>query len=854
MHSYVLKLLLAFLLACCTLSSHSAPRRGVAAPVRVVGVVADSISGERLPFVNVWSKEFKKGVTTDNNGVFELRLPEGAQIEVSSLGYAPVKRRVSARDTLRVFMTPGAVELQEVIVKPKRQKYSKKNNPAVELMRRVRRDASLHDPGAKSPYYSYDRYDKMVIAINDYKGYLPGKDGKVKGKFKGLLQLVDTGIWTGKRILDVSMKEKLSTRIRTSAGMDKEVVTAQRAQGIDRGLDAGYTRAFFEDVLREVDVYANDIPVLRNRFVSPLSAIGADFYMYHIEDTVQIGDQRCVELSFAPHNPESMGFNGKLYIPADDSVKYVKRVVMRLPKAANVNFVESFLLSQTYEKDSLGLVHKKLDDMVLELHIAGAFGEMYTARQSRYDNRSYEQRRDLEEYYNKIGQAFVIDEADSRSDEFWPTVRMLPLSAAEKQLSVQESPFRKFPFIYWTTRAVELIIKGYVKTSGKSKFDFGPIDTFISHNAAEGLRLGVGGLTTANLSPNIFARAYVAYGFKDHKWKYSGELEYSFDKKKYHSREFAVNSIKATYRYDVNNIGQHYLTNSANNLLNSIKRLDSNLMTYERYAALEYKKEWHNNLSITTGIYWRNQESSPYVPFINADGTSSTGYRQGSFKFEIRYAPGEKFIQTYNERLNINRDALTLMLSHEIGPKGILGSQFFLNKTEFLLQKRFWFSAFGYTDIIFRAGKLWNQVQFPALLWQNANVAYTMQSETFSLLNPMEFAMDQYVGLDFTYNFNGLLFNRIPLIKKLRLREVFTFKGFAGSLTRKNNPAFNDGLYRFPADAHTRPMGDTPYMEIGAGIDNICKFMRLDYVWRLTYRDTPGAPNHGLRFSFHFDF
>lgn len=819
----------------------------------VVGVVVDSVTNERLPFVNVYSEQYKRGVTTDLNGVFKITLPPGATFNVTSLGYEPNVVTVPiSRDTLRVYMNSSTVALDEIVIRPHKNRYSKKNNPAVDLMRRVRADRNLHDP-RRADHYSFDRYDKMVLALNDYKGYMPGADGNVKGKYNTLAELVDTAIWTGKRILDLSLKEKLATRIYDSEGVDKEIITAQRSNGIDNAISEDYTRAFFDDILREVDVYANDIPVLRNRFVSPLASIGPDYYMYHITDTVVIGRDNCVEVTFAPHNPESMGFVGKLYIPVEDSVKYVRRVSMRLPKAANVNYVEDMYVSQTYRRDSVGNVHKTLDDLVVELHVSGAVGRIYLARQSRYDNHSYERRNDLDRFYKTLGSSLVMEEAGTRSGDFWASSRMIPLSHAESKLAVEESPFRKYPVIYWTIRAVELVIKGFVTTGKNSKFDIGPIDTFISYNATEGLRLAAGGITTSNLSDRVFGRGYVAYGFKDHKWKYNAELEYSFNKKKYHSREFPINGIRATYRYDVNKLGQHFMTNSASNLLNSIKRLDSNLSTYERLAMLEYNIEWRNNLSLQALVQTQRQESSRYVGFVLPDGSRVSHYNQNSLKLQIRWAPGEKFMQTYVDRHAINRDALCLMFSHTFGPKGLFGSEYTLNLSEFLLQKRFWFSAFGYADVIFKASKLWNQVQFPALLWQNANVAYTMQSETFSLLNPMEFAMDQYVSLDLNYNLNGLIFNRLPGIKKLKLREVVTFKGFYGSLTRKNNPEYNNNLFRFP-DSMTRTLGKSPYMELGVGIDNILTFLRLDYIWRLSYRHKPGAPDSGLRFSFHFAF
>lgn len=820
----------------------------------VVGVVTDSLSGERLGFVNVYVKKNKKGTVTDLNGVFKLDLPVGTVIEASSMGYAPIQFQVSgSKDTVRLMMSHSATALDEVVIKPKKQKYSKKNNPAVDLMRRLREDKNIYSP-LNSPYYSYDRYDKMVLALNDYQGYIPAENGEVKGKMKMLAELVDTAVWTGKRILDFSMKEKVSTRIVADNGnIDKDIVIAQRNNGIDKGLDASYTRPFFEDALREVDIYDNDIAIMRNRFVSPLSAIAADFYKFYITDTTYIGADRCVELTFAPHNAETPGFNGKLYIPVEDSVKYVRRAMLRMPKAANINFIENLYLSQTFRKDSLGKVHKTLDDMIAEMHITGNAMRIYVARQSRFDNFEYDKRDDLKEYYSKIGNLFALDDSDQRDADFWNQARMIPLSRAEKLLAVDESPFRKMPVIYWTARAFELIMKGYVTTGKKSKFDFGPIDTFISYNATEGLRLAVGGITTANLSPHLFGRAYVAYGFRDNKWKYKGELEYSFLKKKYHSREFPMNGIRATYQYDVNNIGQHFMTNSANNLLNSIKRLQSNLTTYQLLGKLEYNIEWRNNLALHASVQHIRQESTPYVQFIDADGYNVSSYSQNSMRLQLRYAPGEKYMQTVNERKNLNRDALTVMIAHEFGPKGLWGSEYTLNLTELMVQKRFWFSAFGSADVVFKGAKLWNQVQFPALLWQNANTAYTVQTETFSLLNPMEFAMDQYVSLDLNYNMNGLILNRIPFVKKAKLREVITFKGFWGNLTRKNNPAYNDNLFKFP-EGTGKQMGHTPYMELGVGITNILKVLRLDYIWRLSYRNTPHAPNSGLRFSFLLEF
>lgn len=817
----------------------------------VVGVVRDSISGESLPFVNVYCKSSKSGVLTDDRGVFKINARPGQQIEVSSMGYGKSLVQVGANsDTLFVLLSPASVSLEEVVVKPKKQKYSKRNNPAVDLMRQVRADRDKHNPSTQEKY-SYNRYDKMMLAINNYTGY---SNASEKKKSNSLMMLVDTAAWTGARILDMSMKENVSTLISSDSGKSsKIVVRGRRSNGIDNALDENFSRVFFEDILRDVDIYANDIPVMKTRFVSPLAAIGADFYKYEITDTLQIGTDRCVELTFVPRNAESTGFNGKLYIPADDSVKYVKRVVMRMPKASNVNYVQNLILNQTFRRDSLGFTHKVIDDMVVELHVAGSFGELYASRQSRFDNFGNEIPGDLQRLVSATGDYIVLEDADSQTPEFWQQHRMIPLSYAESILALPESPFRKIPWINWLSRGVEIIVKGYVRTGEKSKFDFGGIDTFVSYDALEGLRLSVGGVTTANLNPHLFARGHLAWGVRDHKWKFNAELEYSFKKKKYHSREFPMNGIRASVRYDVHNIGQHFMTNTNNNLLNSFKRRQSELAVYEGLAKLEYNCEWNNHFSLSVAASAQRLYESPFVKFVDAEGTAHPHYTQSSLRVGLRYAPGEKFMQTYDTRISVNRDALVISLAHEFGPKSFLGSEYNLNLTEFFVQKRLWFSAFGHMDVLVKGAKLWGQVQFPALLWQNANLAYTIQRETYCLLNPMEFAVDQYASVDLQYNLNGLIFNRIPLLKKLRLREVVSFRGFLGNLSRKNNPEYNDNLFRFPTGSGML-MGHTPYMEMSAGFANILTFLRLEYVWRLSYRNTPGTDRHGIRFSFEFAF
>lgn len=745
-----------------------------------------------------------------------------------------------------IFMRE-AMELQELLVRPKKEKYTKKNNPAVDLMRRVRAYQKNGDPRLQDKY-SYDQYDKTTLGLLDF----PERELK---KHPFLNEYVDSSIHGANSVLNIMVKEKASTKLYSEGkSSPKTVVKGRTSAGIDDALDDGNIGVMLEEFLRDVNIYDDDVIIMANRFVSPLSSIGADYYKYYITDTLDVDGLRCIQLTFTPHNAESFSFMGNLYVELGDTTGFVKKVSMKVPRTINLNYVDNLYINQIFEKDKNGKRHKVLDEMNLDLCIVPGTQRFYGHRLSRYSNFSDKKRTDLSHAYEMLGDVFEIDEQNNQSEEFWSRARLVPLSAAEKNMNTFMTKLRKIPFFYWAEKVLVIIVNGYIKTGKESKFDIGPVNTMVSYSSVEGVRLRLGGMTTANLSPHWFARGYVAYGTQDRKWKYKGELEYSFVKKKYHSREFPINSLRATYMYDVDMIGQHYLFTNQDNVFLSWKRRNDKLSTYRHLAKIEYNLELANQLSFG---FWGErvvQEATPWLPFSDGFGNSWKNYSRTTFGMLIRYAPGEKYIQEKSQRIPINLDAPIIILSQEWGPQGLFGSTFTTNKTELSVQKRFWFSAFGYTDIIMKGGIIWSQVQYPDLLWPNANLSYTIQPESYALMNPMEFAIDKFASWDLTYWGNGVLFNRIPLVKKAKLREVIGFKGIWGSLSNKNKPELNENLFRFPTDSHSRYMGKDPYMEISAGIDNIFTFLRLDYVWRLSYRDTPGADKSGLRVALHFTF
>lgn len=847
-----LKAVIIFLMLCATI----AMGQSQTAPTTVIrGIVRDSVSNEPLSFVAIFLKGTDKGALSKEDGTFEIvTRSKFESLNFNTMGYDEkvCKVEFGKVNDIEVLMSPVGVALKELVVKPKKEKYSKKNNPAVAFVEKLMKRKHLHDPKSND-YFSYRKYEKMNLGLNDFSE--KQKKNWIFKKFKFIFDYVDTSEVSGKPVLNVSVKEKISdVYFRKHPSSEKEYVRGIKRAGLDEAFDEESVQRFLDDIFREIDIFGNDVTMLQNRFVSPLSNIGTNFYKYYLSDTIPVDGVKCIELSFVPFTPQAFGFLGRIYVPLEDSTMFIKKVKLDVPKSINLNYVQNMYIEQDYEKAPDGSRIKVKDDMTVEFQILPSTQGLYARRNTSYKDFSFEAPED-ENLFKAEGKTIVSDEAQVQPDEFWQENRITPIKSSENQLSKLLTRLRSVPVYYWTEKVVLTLITGYLPTRDKdSKFDFGPMNTTISGNTLEGARFRVGGITTANLHPNIFARGYLAYGTRDEKLKYQAELEYSFVKKKYHSREWPIHSIKLSHLYDVDKLGQHYLFTNMDNVFLAWKRKKDDKMSYLRRTRLEYLMERKGGFSLKVGFSHEIEEASKFIKFIDGYGNYDNHYTEAGFDITLRYAPGEKFYQSKTNRYPINLDAPVFLVKHTFMPKGFLGSKFTVNKTEVSVQKRFWFSAFGYTDIILKGAKVWSEVPFPNLLLPNANLSYTVQPESFSLMNALEFANDQYLSWDLTYWANGALFNRIPLIKYLKLREVISFRGLYGSLEDKNNPEHNNKLYRFPYAANCQPMGKVPYMEFGVGIDNIFTFLRLDYVWRLTYRDTPSANLSGLRVQLHFTF
>ena len=455
-----------------------------------------------------------------------------------------------------------------------------------------------------------------------------------------------------------------------------------------------------------------------------------------------------------------------------------------------------------------------------------------------------------------------------RGDGFWSENRAVELTKSEGSMGTFINSLtntRGFKYLLFGLKA---LIENYVETGTRkhpSKVDIGPINTMISSNFIDGARTRLSAQTTANLNPHLFLSGYYARGWRSRKNYYKGQLVYSFNRKDYMPWEYPKRTLTFTSTYDVCSPSDKFMPTDKDNVFTSLKWTEvDKMMFYNRQELLfEYEQDW----GLKTSVSLKTEENEAcgklsFTPMLLYDPDNPVAapgkFRTTEARFEIRYAPGETYVNTKQRRLKVNYDPPVFTLSHTVGVKGVLGGDYNYNFTEASVYKRFWLNSWGKLDVSVKGGVQWNKVPFPLLIMPAANLSYIVEDETFNLINNMEFLNDRYASLDVSWDLNGKLFNRIPLLKHLKWREFLGVKCLWGTLTDKNNPtlARNAGdplLMRFPEGSYVMDPS-RPYIELIAGIHNIFKIFHVQFVHRLNYNTLPTAKRNGVRIMMRLTF
>ena len=761
-------------------------------------------------------------------------------------------------------------ELKEVLVKPKRQRYKRKGNPAVELMRKVIAAKANHEL-ERNDFVRYNKYQRITTALDNITQEMVDS---VKLLQKPLLRRqIEFCEQTGKFILPFNYSETVTQHLyRRNPQLERNYVLGTNSEGITDLIPIGDNiNQVLTSVFTDVNIYDDQLILFERKFTSPLSSRAAiSFFQFFIEDTVKVDGHEAIQLNFVPQNPQDFGFSGRIWILHDGTYR-VYKCILNLPLRSSVNWVNNLVIEQKFTDLPNGQRVLQTDDLFAELGILKKHRQLVLHRSTNYTQISTDSIPDI--YFlpkdkRREGTYEIKDSA------FWASHRVDTLSWGESGMKGMSDRIHEVTDNnFWMYLARSIIVNNFETSSGvnRSRFDIGPIMSMVSKNFIDGWRFRLGGQTTANLMPHLFFKGYAAYGVGSRRWYGMGEVEYSFLRKKYSPIEFPRNSITLQWQSDVFSPGDLMWQNGRDkdNAWTSFKWTSVEHMMFQRQWLARYEVETNDHLGIKLqfkhsritpcGALFYQRLDSPH-PAYTTTVDDVHHLRTSEITLSLRWAPGEEIINSRHRRQYVNHNNPVFALSHTFGIKGLFGSDYRYNTTELTAYERIWLNSYGRIDLNFRGAIAWNKAPFPLLLMPVANNSYIITRDMFYMIQNLEFVNDRYASLQVQWDLSGKLLNRIPLLKKLKLREVIGFKMLYGHLSDKNNPDLNPGdhdLFYMPSlhgQSIVHTMSHTPYMEFSVGLHNILKCIRIDYVRRLNYLNYPGVKKHGVRFCFQFDF
>ena len=811
------------------------------------GHVVDEATGEGIGFASVQYKGLNLVAITDPQGYFTIRLLKGKRLTVSVLGYKTRTVDVDGdSEKLFVSLRQDAKALKEVTVNKKRTRYSRKNNPAVELMKRVvankkRTNLALRD------YYQYTKYQKLTLALNDVDPEM--LENPRFSKMPWLLEQVEVSQLTNKLILPLSVDETVTQKVyRRSPHDEKSIVKGMRSSGINDFFQTGeILNTMTKDIFTDINIYDDQVRILQHPFLSPIADGAISFYRYYIEDTLVVERDSCIHLHFLPNNQQDFGFRGDLYVLKDSSCQ-VKRCELILPNQTDVNFVENMKLVQEFTQLPTGEWVLSVDDMIVEMVLFDFFQKGVAIKTTRLSDYAFDEI--PKQLFRGKAKSAIDPDAEMQDDTFWQQHRKVQLTKSEESMGDFLNGMQSMGGFKYVLTALKLLAENYIETGQKSKVDIGPVTSMLSNNFIDGLRTRFGGQTTANLSRHLFWKGYIARGWKSKNTYYSGEMTWSLNRKKYTPDEFPKRNISILSTYDVMSPSDKFLSSDKDNVFSSWKWAKVDKMMFYKRQKLTFEREEPWGLRTMFSAKTEENESAGNMQYFK--------FRTTELRAEIEYSPGALYVNSKMRRHKVNREAPIITLSHTYGIEGLLGGDYTYHYTEASVFKRFWFGSWGRIDLYTRAGVQWNQVPFPLLCMPASNLSYFSHKHMFNLINNMEFMNDRFVSVDFNWDMQGKIFNRIPLIRRLHWREYIGAKMLWGALSDKNNPYLQQNsdskvLIAFPEQ--TRLMNpDIPYWEISLGIRSIFRFFQVEYVRRMNYNDNRIGPKNSVRLGFTLMF
>lgn len=812
---------------------------------KIMGTIKDSNTKEPLPFVNVYIKGTNVGTITDINGKYQLETREkGDSIIISFIGYERAARKIfiGRFQTINVDLKPSAIALNEITVSTKKRKHHK-DTLALELLDKIWKHKKDNDID-KLDYYEYETYNKVQFDLNNLSDDFLNK--KIMKNFQFVKNYIDTSTISGRAYLPVFILESVSDfYYRKKPKAQREYIKASHASGINNQS----LNQFMGNMYIKINLYDDYIDLFGKGFVSPIARLGRLYYRYYLIDSNQVDNFKCYHLAFVPKIKQENVFSGDFWVV--DSVFAIKKLEFRIDKNVNINFINNVIILQEFipVENTVWMLSK--ESVIADFNIfenpndaMGFYGRKTTMFKNHIINKPRE-----DKIYNTTTDISVAYNASNQNEKFWDSVRYEPLSSKEQGIFNMVDSIKNVKTFRTFYDIINAIVTYYYVWG---KFELGPYFTLYSFNNVEGNRIRLGARTSNEFSTKYMLEGFVAYGTKDQRFKYGGNVLYIFNKN-------PRKSFSLDYKHNMEQLGQSVNAFREDNILSStFRRGPQNTLSMVNQIKISYEHEWFQGFSNSLYLKWSEYfpyKDQQFVIFENSGITNHfTSFITSEIALNTRFAYNEKFIMGEFERISLGTKYPIINFTFTFGFKNIFKSHFNYQKLQLTVDH--WFNTYpvGYGSYLIDAGKIFGKLPYPLLKLHEGNETYFFDEYAYNLMNYYEFVSDEWVSFTYTHYFDGFFLNKIPFIRKLKWREIAWTKGLIGSLETKNL-----NVMPFPSTLYTLDRNQEitrlkPYIEAGIGIENILKFIRIDAIRRFTYLDHPNISKFGIRMSFKFKF
>ncbi|MBN2481768.1 MAG: carboxypeptidase-like regulatory domain-containing protein [Bacteroidales bacterium] len=796
----------------------------------ISGKVFDAETKKPVPFVNIGFRASLVGTISEMDGTFYLSAPSSVKITdtllFSSIGYE-IRRFYIEKGTtseLEVHLIPTSIMLEEVIVTPG-------ENPAFKVLDKIIDHKPQNNPDRLASY-QYHAYTKLRLDMNNIDQTF--KDQRIFKDFGFIFDYMDSSEVFNKNYLPLLISESVSRYYYAKdPPVKKEIIDAFKVSGIENNTVSQFSGKMYQ----KLNIYDNFITFFDPGFVSPIADFGRLYYKYFLEDSSFLDNNWCYKISFKPKRKQERTFYGYFWV-ADTSYA-IKQVQLRVSADVNLNLVKDMIAINKYEEINDSTWFLSGEELVIDFNAAEKSYGFFGRKTAVYDQVRINV--PIPDSIMKINTDTYLQEELHRDEEFWSQSRMDTLTGEDREVyamvdSIKVVPAYKILYGLGNMLASRYLVLGPV--------EIGPYYTLVSGNRIEGTRVRLGGRTSNAFSTKIMLGGHVAYGFRDEKIKYGLYFNYMFNT----NPRF---SMGASYYHDIRQLGKSENAFLDDNFMTSLLRRRANykLTLVDQYNAF-LEREWLQGFSNTLSFRYQTIFSTDYVPFMvftsGTDSINQQSLNSSEITLTTHFAYLEKFLLGKFERVSLGSKFPALDLDLTYGLKGFLKSPYEYFKIQLQISDKIEINPLGYFRFRTTAGKIFGQLPYPLLKLHEGNETYAYDPRAFNMMNYYEFVSDEYINFFAEQHFQGFFLNRIPLIRRLHLREVVGCNILFGRLddAHKAIMEFPEGLYEL----------DKPYYEANAGIENIFKFIRIDAMWRFSYLDHEHVQKFGVRATMQFTF